>query len=194
VRATVAASAAAVAAFIAASALAETAPRWRPQDGGDVVLVLPDSAARSFNDARTMTDPVLVAEQAEAFAALARRSRDARWFGRAEALVEPWIARPEAPPACSSQRPISRSSAMSSPWRAACWIARSPPGPMTPARACSAPMSPSCSATSVPPAPIAARCWRPAMLSLPRSASRPRRRDPGASRARGNCWRRSTSE
>jgi Tetratricopeptide repeat len=96
-RATVAASAAAVAAFIAASAFAETAPRWRPQDGGDVVLVLPESAARSLDDARTMTDPLLAAEQAEAFAALARRSRDARWFGRAEALVEPWIARSEAP-------------------------------------------------------------------------------------------------
>ena len=96
-RATVAVSAAAVAAFIAASALAETAPRWRPQDGGDVVLVLPDSAARSSNDARTMPDPLLATEQAEAFAALARRSRDARWFGRAEALVEPWIARSEAP-------------------------------------------------------------------------------------------------
>ena len=96
-RATVAASAAAVAAFLATSALAETAPRWRPQDGGDVVLVMPESAVRSFNDARTMTDPMLAAGQAEAFAALARRSRDARWFGRAEAIVEPWLGRPHAP-------------------------------------------------------------------------------------------------
>jgi tetratricopeptide (TPR) repeat protein len=96
-RATVAASAAAVAAFISASALAETAPRWRPHDGDEVVLVLPESAARSTGEVRATTDPMLAAGQAEAFSALARRTRDARWFGRAEALVEPWIARTDAP-------------------------------------------------------------------------------------------------
>jgi len=96
-RATVAASAAAVAAFMSTPAPAETAPRWRPQEGGAVVLVLPASAARPAGVVPANTDPLLAAAQAEDFAALARRTRDARWFGRAEALVGPWVARPDAP-------------------------------------------------------------------------------------------------
>jgi hypothetical protein len=97
-RATVAACAAAVAAFMSTPALGETAPRWRPQDGDAIVLVLPDSMARPPAGGRVPADPQSVAEQAEGFAALARRTRDARWFGRAEALVEPWLARRDAPP------------------------------------------------------------------------------------------------
>jgi hypothetical protein len=96
-RATVAASAAAVAVFVSAAAFAEPAPRWRPQQGAEVVLVLPDATARGLAGVRAPADPMLVAEQAEAFAALARRARDARWFGRAEALVEPWVGRADAP-------------------------------------------------------------------------------------------------
>ena len=89
------ASATAVATFITAWAHAETAPRWRPRDGSDLILVLP--VAPGPADAGAAADPLRVAAQADAFIALARRSRDARWFGRAEALVEPWVARPDAP-------------------------------------------------------------------------------------------------
>jgi Tfp pilus assembly protein PilF len=95
--ATVAAAAAAVAVFFTAAALADTTPRWRPASE-QVVLVLPDTMARLPADARVAPSPLRDAERAESLAALARQSQDARWFGRAEAVVEPWVARPDAPP------------------------------------------------------------------------------------------------
>jgi tetratricopeptide (TPR) repeat protein len=95
--AAVVALATAAAALISTFAHAGTAPRWRPRDGAELILVLPNAPAPAPADAGAAADPVGVAAQAEGFIALARRTRDARWFGRAEALVEPWAARPDAP-------------------------------------------------------------------------------------------------
>ncbi len=88
-------AAAAVFCWPAIGIAGETAPRHRP--AGDVVIHdLPAGVPRLA--ATGNVDPDSVASRAEAFTALARKTRDARWFGRAEALVDPWLARPEVTP------------------------------------------------------------------------------------------------
>jgi hypothetical protein len=81
--------------WLPAGAASETAPRYRPTRDA-VILELPAGMPRVA--AAEPTDADSVAARAAAFTALARKTRDARWFGRAEALVDPWLARPEATP------------------------------------------------------------------------------------------------
>jgi hypothetical protein len=94
-RTAVAASAAAAAVLCAGAAIAETA-RSRPANPDATVLVLPAPLARAGLERRA-EDAYEAAVRAETFAALARKTRDARYFGRAQALVEPWLARTDAP-------------------------------------------------------------------------------------------------
>ena len=96
-QATVAAWAAAVA-FFSCVAGAEEAARYRPADGDAVVLALPAGVSAAQAMAANQGDPERAAIDAEAFLRLARTTRDARYFGRAEALVAPWIARQDATP------------------------------------------------------------------------------------------------
>ena len=97
-RATVAAHTAAVAVFFASGALAGEGSRYRPTDGTDTLVVLPSAlisrTAASFETGNADS----VARQAEEYAELARRSGDARYFGRAQALVAPWLDRPDSSP------------------------------------------------------------------------------------------------
>ncbi|HEY8266967.1 MAG TPA: tetratricopeptide repeat protein [Steroidobacteraceae bacterium] len=94
---TVAAWAAAVAVFSSVAGAEETA-RYRPADGDAVVLALPAGVSAAQAMPADAGDPERAAIDAEAFLRLARTTRDARYFGRAEALVEPWIARQDATP------------------------------------------------------------------------------------------------
>lgn len=94
---------AAVAAFAAAAALlaglafADPAPaRRRPANPDEVVIALPPGLPRATAGAESSPDSA--AAQAEAFIALARSTRDARFYGRAESAVEPWLARADATP------------------------------------------------------------------------------------------------
>jgi Tetratricopeptide repeat len=96
-QATVAAWAAAVALFSCVACAEETA-RYRPVDGDAVVLALPAGVSRAQALPADAADPERAAIDAEAFLRLARTTRDARYFGRAEALIEPWIARQDATP------------------------------------------------------------------------------------------------
>ena len=96
-QATVAAWAAAVALFSCVVDAEETA-RYRPVDGDAVVLTLPAGVSRAQAMPADAADPERAAIDAEAFLRLARTTRDARYFGRAEALVESWIARQDATP------------------------------------------------------------------------------------------------
>lgn len=97
-QATVAAWAAAVALFCVAGARAEENGRYRPADGDAVVLALPADLLRTQAAPDDATDPDSAAQRAETFLRLARATRDARYFGRAEALVGPWIERRDATP------------------------------------------------------------------------------------------------
>jgi tetratricopeptide (TPR) repeat protein len=94
---TVVAWAAAVAVFSSVAGAEETA-RYRPADGDAVVLALPAGVSAAQAMPADAGDPERAAIDAEAFLRLARTTRDARYFGRAEALVEPWIARQDATP------------------------------------------------------------------------------------------------
>lgn len=96
-QATVAAWAAAVALFSSIAGAEETA-RYRPADGDRVVLTLPAGVLRAQAMPTDTADPERAAIDAEALLQLARTTRDPRYFGRAEALVEPWIARQDATP------------------------------------------------------------------------------------------------
>jgi tetratricopeptide (TPR) repeat protein len=94
---TVVAWAAAVAVFSSVAGAEETA-RYRPANGDAVVLALPAGVSAAQAMPADAGDPERAAIDAEAFLRLARTTRDARYFGRAEALVEPWIARQDATP------------------------------------------------------------------------------------------------
>ena len=96
-QATVAAWAAAVAFSLPSQAPRRTS-RYRPADGDAVVLALPAGVSAAQAMPADAGDPERAAIDAEAFLRLARTTRDARYFGRAEALVEPWIARQDATP------------------------------------------------------------------------------------------------
>jgi tetratricopeptide (TPR) repeat protein len=93
-QAAVAAIAAAAAACACTAAGAGEARRHRPA-GDAIVLVLPAGLVPGPTAA---DDPSRAAARAESLLALARETQDARHFGRAEALVAPWVARPDAPP------------------------------------------------------------------------------------------------
>ena len=97
-RATVAAIAAAVAVFFAADALAGEGSRYRPTDGTDTLLVLPAALVSRTAASFEAGNADSAARQAEEYAELARRSGDARYFGRAQALVAPWVERPDSSP------------------------------------------------------------------------------------------------
>ena len=96
-QATVAAWAAAVAIFSSVAGAGEI-ERHRPADGHAVVLALPAGVSRAQAMAADAADPERAANDAEALLWLARTTRDARYFGRAQALVEPWMARQDATP------------------------------------------------------------------------------------------------
>ena len=96
-QATAAAWAAAVAVFACVPAWGDEAARFRPTDGDKVVLVLPAALSLAVKETQLAGDPIAVAARAEEFIALARTTRDARYFGRAQALVAPWTGRPDAP-------------------------------------------------------------------------------------------------
>src|SRR6185295_2703752 len=89
-QATVAAWAAAVAIFSSVAGAGEI-ERHRPADGHAVVLALPAGVSRAQAMAADAADPERAAIDAEALLWLARTTRDARYFGRAQALVEPWM-------------------------------------------------------------------------------------------------------
>ena len=97
-RATVAAIAATVAVSFAADARSAEGSRYRPTDGTKILLGLPASwlprsaASLEAGNAESAT------RQAEQYAQLARRSGDARYFGRAQALVAPWIDKSDPSP------------------------------------------------------------------------------------------------
>jgi tetratricopeptide (TPR) repeat protein len=95
-RAAVAALAAAAAVLSGTAARAVAPPRERPTDGERIVLVLPAGVPRPSGEAGA--DPDAAAAQAESLLALARETRDARYFGRAEAIVAPWADAPAATP------------------------------------------------------------------------------------------------
>lgn len=97
-RATVAAFAAAVAVFAAGSAAGQDAGRYRPADGECVVLVLPAALTRAMQTSPVTGDWETVARRAEEYLQVARTSRDPRYFGRAQALIQPWMNRPKVPP------------------------------------------------------------------------------------------------
>jgi len=97
-RATVAANAAAVAVFFSAGVHAEEGSRYRPTDGSKTLLLLPaalESKTATFFEEGSADS---VARRAEEYTDLARRSSDARYFGRAQALITPWLNRPDLPP------------------------------------------------------------------------------------------------
>ena len=94
-QATVAAWAVAVVLFSSVAGAGETL-RYRPADGDAIVLTLPAGVSAAQAMPADAGDPERAAIAAEAFLRLARTTRDARYFGRAEALVEPWIARQDA--------------------------------------------------------------------------------------------------
>jgi len=96
-QATVVALAAAVA-FFSSVAGAEEIARYHPADGDAVVLTLPAGLSAAQSMPADAGNPERAAIDAEAFLRLARTTRDARYFGRAEALVEPWISRQDATP------------------------------------------------------------------------------------------------
>ena len=97
-RATVAAIAAAVAVFFAADALAGEGSRYRPTDGMETLVVLPAALVSRSAASLEGGNSDSAAQQAEEYAELARRSGDARYFGRAQALVAPWIDKPDPSP------------------------------------------------------------------------------------------------
>ena len=110
----------------------------------------------------TPRNPERTAIEAEAFLRLARTTRDARYFGRAEALVEPWIARRDATPrllvaaADLAQQRHEFESARQLLDRAI------DADPRTAERAFSARTSHCCSANSARPAATASPCCRAA--------------------------------
>ena len=97
-RAAVAAIAAAVAVFFAADALAAEGTRYRPTDRTETLLVLPAALVSRTAASFEADNADSAARRAEEYAELARRSGDVRYFGRAQALVAPWIDRPDPSP------------------------------------------------------------------------------------------------
>lgn len=81
------------------------AERFRPADPDFVVLRVPPRAAQEPLErldgagARAQRDPALAAALAQAYLQRAREHREPRYFGRAEALIAPWIATGDAPAA-----------------------------------------------------------------------------------------------
>jgi tetratricopeptide (TPR) repeat protein len=91
----VAAAIAAAAVFSsAAAANAEQGARYRPADGERALLVIPTTAPQASHPA----DADSAARRAEELLALARATGDARYFGRAESAIRPWLDRRPASP------------------------------------------------------------------------------------------------
>lgn len=97
-RATVAAFAAAVAVFCSGSAAGGESERFRPSDGEQVLLVLPAALAESMQLPPPAGEWETAASRAEEYLRLARTSHDPRYFGRAQALLRPWMDRPAVSP------------------------------------------------------------------------------------------------
>jgi hypothetical protein len=92
---TAAALAAAVALFQCGAAAAEVALRVQPADRDEIVAVLPRAVAERLTRARDWREAM---RRAEALMGLARETGDARFLGRAQAMLDPWLGGAPAPP------------------------------------------------------------------------------------------------
>lgn len=81
--------------FLARVSAAETPDRHRPANGRETLLVLPESL--EVAQANSAGDAAGAARQAEELLRIARASGDARYFGRAGAVIRPWLDREPIP-------------------------------------------------------------------------------------------------
>ena len=96
-RAAVVALATAVALFYGGPASAELAKRYRPAGGEKILLVLPDAVTPSAVQSPRITDAASAARHAAELLRIARATGDARFLGRAGAVIRPWQDRAPAP-------------------------------------------------------------------------------------------------
>jgi hypothetical protein len=96
-RAAVVALATAVALFCGGPASAESAKRYRPAGGEEILLVLPDAVAPAPALSPRITDAATAARHATELMRIARTTGDARFLGRAGAVIRPWQDRVPVP-------------------------------------------------------------------------------------------------
>ena len=78
---------------------ADASGRFQPADPNYLVLEVPageDAQLERF--ARAAREPGAALRVAERYLELARATREQRYYGRAEAMLKPWLARPDAAP------------------------------------------------------------------------------------------------
>lgn len=91
-------------AWLPAGQAANGPPRFHPASPDYVVLQIPaDFAAKSSSESRddlamAARDPSRAESTASRLIALARSTREPRYFGRAEAILDHWIGRQDSPP------------------------------------------------------------------------------------------------
>lgn len=96
-RAAVVALATVVALCCGGPASAESAKRYRPAGGEEILLVLPDAVTPSASQSPRITDAASAAHHATELLRIARTTGDARFLGRAGAVIRPWQNRAPVP-------------------------------------------------------------------------------------------------